>query len=101
MGPRNCNIDSNKSQFDKLSIKRRDIRNLLRAYSGAIALDQFKVDALPRRYFNRGTWVTRRQCHLDLINELLATIGAIPSKLPTGLTVLAARRDPAVVRNDG
>jgi len=92
----------NKSQFDKLSIKRRDIRNLLQAYSGAIALDQFKVDALPskhfHRYYSRGMWFRWRQCHFDFINELLATAGAIPTKLLRGLTVLAARRDPLVVR---
>jgi hypothetical protein len=28
-------------------INRGDIRNLLRAYAGAIALDQIRVDALP------------------------------------------------------
>jgi hypothetical protein len=48
------------SQFDELSIKRRDIRNLLQAYSAAIALDQFRVDALQRKhfhpYYSRGMW---------------------------------------------
>ena len=39
---------SNRSSINELSLTRRDIRNLLRAYKGAIALDQFKVDALPR-----------------------------------------------------
>jgi hypothetical protein len=92
----------NKSQFDELSIKRRDIRNFLQAYSGAIARDQFKVDALPKkhfhRYYSRGMWLQWRLCHLDFINELHATAGAIPKKLLRDLTVLAARRDPRVVR---
>ena len=33
-------------------IARRDIRNLLRAYAGAIALDQIRVDALPPASFH-------------------------------------------------
>jgi hypothetical protein len=92
----------NNSQFDEPSIKRRDIRNLLQAYSGAIALDQFKVDALPRkhfhRYYRRGLWVIWRKSHLSFIDKLVATTGAIPRKLLSDLTVLAARRDPLVVR---
>jgi hypothetical protein len=91
-----------KSQFDRFSIKRRDIRNLLRAYSGAIALDQFNVDALPKKhfhaYYRRELWFHWRQCNVDFINKLLATTGALPSKLLSSLTVLAARRDPIVVR---
>jgi hypothetical protein len=83
----------NRSQFDELSIKRRD-RNLLQAYSSAIALDQSKVDALPRkhfdRYYSRGMWFRWRQCHLDFINELLASAAAMPTKLLRSLTMIAA-----------
>jgi hypothetical protein len=91
-----------KSQLDRLSITRRDIRNLLRAYSGAIALDQFNVDALPKNsfhvYYKREVWVHWRRRNIDFINKLLATTEALPSKLLSSLTVLAARRDPVVVR---
>jgi hypothetical protein len=95
-------IDPNKLQFEKLSLRRRDIRNLLRAYSGAITLDQIWVDALSPEHFNqdysRIAKVDYRQIHFEFIDKLLATTGAIPTKLLNGLTVLAARRDPAVVR---
>jgi hypothetical protein len=43
-------------------------------------------------------WLRCRQYHIGFIDELIATTGAMPKKLLTGLTVLAARRDPAVVR---
>jgi hypothetical protein len=92
----------NKLKFHESSVKRRDIRNLLQAYSGAIALDQFKVDALPRKhfhpYYRRGLWVIWRQSHLSFIDKLVATTGAMPRKLLSDLTLLAARRDPQIVR---
>jgi hypothetical protein len=95
-------IDPNKSKFDKQSITRRDIRNLLRAYIGAIALDQIWVDALSPKHFNRDYWrimkVHYRKIHFEFIDKLLATTGAMPKKLLSGLTMLAFRRDPVVVR---
>jgi hypothetical protein len=57
---------------------------------------------LPRkhfhRYYRRGLWIIWRQSHLSFIDELVATTGAIPRTLLKDLTVLAARRDPLIVR---
>lgn len=93
---------SKRSEFDRYCIRRRDIRNLLRAYCAAIALDQSKVDALPRKHFHseysRGMWFRWRLDQIGFIEELIATTGAIPKRLLRDLTVLAARRDPTVVR---
>jgi hypothetical protein len=100
MGKKKSN--SNGQEVQTQSLTRDDIRNFLLAYSGTIALDQVRVDALPpgsfHREYDRGLWQRYRQGHLDFINRLLATIGEIPSSLLQKLTCVAAVRKTAVVQ---
>jgi hypothetical protein len=84
-------------------IARGDIRNLLRAYSGAIALDQIRVNALPTTSFHpqysRGMWLRYRRRHIDFINQLLRTTRELSKQLLQKLDLVACTREPIVVRN--
>jgi hypothetical protein len=92
------------SEHDALtqSLTHDDIRNLLLAYAGAIALDQVRADALPSGSFHpeyhRGMWQRYRQSHLDFINLLFSTTKEIPSSLLKKLAATAGERKTAVVR---
>jgi hypothetical protein len=80
-----------------------DLRNLLRAYSGAIELDQIRVDALPPSSFHpeysRGMWLRWRRRHIDFINQLLRTTRDMSQQLLQNLNLVAGTREPKVVRN--
>jgi hypothetical protein len=83
-------------------IARGDIRNLLKAYSGAIALDQIRVDALPPASFHpeysRGMWLRYRRSNIAFIDHLLRTTRDISQQLLQKLNLVACTRDPTVVR---
>src|ERR1700739_1595573 len=83
-------------------ISRGDIRNLLRAYSGAIALDQIRVDALPPASFDpayyRGMWLRWRRCHVAFINQLIETTRDVSRELLQNLTLVAITAEPAFCR---
>jgi hypothetical protein len=87
---------------DNKPINRGDIRNLLRAYSGAIALDQIRVDALPPDSFApayyRGMWLRWRRCHVAFINQLLETTRDVSRELLQNLNLVAITAEPAFVR---
>jgi hypothetical protein len=89
---------------DHNPITRGDIRNLLRAYSGAIALDQIRVDALPLVSFHpgysRGMWLTYRRAHIAFITQLLRTTRDMPKRLVQELNLVAGTREPKVVRKE-
>jgi hypothetical protein len=96
------NPNARQRQPYEQEITHDDIRNLLLAYCGAIALDQIRVDALPpasfHREYSRGMWLRYRRRHLHFISRLLATSERIPTRQLGKLTGLATARKPAVVR---
>lgn len=83
-------------------ITRGDVRNLLRAYSGAIALDQVRVDALPsgslHPEYDRGMWLRSRRRHVAFIDQLCDTTRDISKKLLRDISLVAATKEPKVVR---
>ncbi|MBR0939243.1 hypothetical protein [Bradyrhizobium jicamae] len=80
-----------------------DVQNLLLSYSGAIALDQVRVDCLPpasfHKQYSRGTWKRYRRRHLEFINHLMVSLEQIPERTLGELTLLAERRRTRTVRN--
>lgn len=91
-----------RPDYESKPISRGDIRNLLRAYAGAIALDQIRVDALPPDSFDpayhRGMWLRWRRCHLAFINKLLETTRELPQELLQNINLVATTAEPAFVR---
>jgi hypothetical protein len=89
-------------QANQRPITRGDIRNMLTAYSGAIALDQLKVDALPPTSFHpsysRGMWLRYRRIHIAFVDQLLCSTRDIPSKLLQKINLMAATQNPKRVR---
>jgi hypothetical protein len=89
-------------QANQRQITRGDIRNMLTAYSGAIALDQLKVDALPSTsfhpFYSRGMWLRWRRSHIAFIDQLHGSTRDIPSELLQKINVMAAAQNPKRVR---
>jgi hypothetical protein len=79
-----------------------DIRDLLIGFAAAIELDQMRVDALPstkfHRYYNPDSWRRWRRSHLDYIDQLLATVNAMPPAVLEEVTRLALTYEPLFVR---
>jgi hypothetical protein len=71
-------------------------------YSGAVALDQIRVDRLPPASFHKeydyGMWQLYRNHHLRFLNLLLVTVPQIPKKTLRSLTGLATKRKTSLVR---
>jgi hypothetical protein len=91
-------INGAKRQAMTKTLTTDDIRDLLTGFAAAIKLDQIRVDAVSPRKFHRhyspSLWRTWRRSHLDFINQLLATVKAMPPEL----TRLALAYDPLAVR---
>jgi hypothetical protein len=78
------NIKALSTRANNQSLTRRDIENLLLAYSGAVELDQIRIDHLPPASFHKeydhGMWKRYRNDHLRFINLLLVTVPQIHEK---------------------
>jgi hypothetical protein len=96
------NVNVSERDFDAQSLAREDLDNLLLAYCGGIALDQIRVDALPRtsfhRRYDREMWIRWRQSNIEFINRLLETTEGVSARLLSRLSALASWRKPATVR---
>lgn len=83
------------------ALTRQDIRDLLLGFAAAIELDQLRVDALPPETFHPeyddGMWRRWRRYHLAYIDQLLATVPAMPSGMLKNLTEVAITYEPAAV----
>ena len=101
-------VEVSESMLVSLWLKPRalttiDLRDLLVGFDAAIELDQLRVDALPLEYFHPAyrdsTWRLWRGVHRAYIEQLLATLDAIPSEMLDRLTLVALCYDAAVVGN--
>jgi hypothetical protein len=94
--------NKNEPKVKHSFLTRRDVRDLLFGYSGAIALDQIRVDYLPpgsfHKEYNRGMWKRYRTRHLQFINHLMVSLEQIPKGTLCDLTMLATRRKTRTVR---
>jgi len=83
------------------NITTNDIRNLLAGFAAAIELDQIRVDALPVSRFHHlyddSLWRMWRRDHLQYVNLLLSTVGAIPDVTLEKLTWMATNYEPEIV----
>ena len=80
-----------------------DIRNLLGGLSGAIELDQLRVDAMPAERFlpsyNDGMWRDWRAGHIGHIAKLRASVETIPAAMLTELTRIAIDHEPKAIED--
>jgi hypothetical protein len=94
--------NSTLAAFVGASLSRDEIAALLVAYYGAVVLDRFNADELCEKC-RRGK-DSKQECreyrrkHLGQIWRLLETLSFVSQELLAKLTVLAATRNPAVVR---
>jgi hypothetical protein len=82
-------------------ITQNDVRELLSGFVAAIELDQIRVDALPTGSFHHlysdDLWRTWRSDHIEYVNLLLPTVGAIPPAILEVLTRVARKYRPEIV----
>jgi hypothetical protein len=78
-----------------------DIRNLLKGFSAAIELDQYRVDAMPAAKFHAlyddGMWRRWRSGHISYINKLLSSVDKIAPAMLKELTWIAMTYEAKVI----
>ena len=86
-----------------MGISPEDIRDLLVGFAAAIELDQIRIDAMPPENFHPeyddGMWRRWRRNHLEYIDQLLATVPAIPSDMLEDLTLVALTYESGVIEH--
>ncbi|MGA2293434.1 hypothetical protein [Bradyrhizobium sp.] len=75
-----------------------DLENVLRRFGAAIERDQLRVDAMPpanlQPPYNDEMWRQWRRDHIRYVNVLISTAIAVPTRMSSELTVIAASYEP-------